>query len=424
MTDSEPNDENGACHRLREAIDIGLRDGRWESLERWLKRELDEDGVPLELHIPLWWGCLKVLAEAKCARPRWPRGVDQRVRLWVRSLLRFARTDGTAATHFDGAAESGRPAARFLKLLAQAYPKSRESKVIHWWLGRPVLVQSPPPLPAWSSPRHPLAALRSTWQKQGDLLVVDQRGHESSALCELIGSGASWLGPDWGLVQATTPTGAPKPACWISNSVADCLEWSYRSGGLFLTRTALLCRGQRLALLGEQVEGKKLGADPLETRLALPPGVTAEPIPGSRGVLLQSASSRVTAQVLPIGLPALPYETERGRLRVLGDESALSLCVAPRGRRCWLPLLASWDNRRHRRPLSWRVLTVSEQSKVCAPDVAFAVRVSWGRNDTLVIYRSLAAPKHRAFLGHQTGSRFLLGRFTTEGVVEPIFSID
>jgi hypothetical protein len=61
---------------------------------------------------------------------------------------------------------------------------------------------------------------------------------------------------------------------------------------------------------------------------------------------------------------------------------------------------------------------------VCAPDEAFAVRVSWGRDDTLVIYRSLRPPGRRAFLGHLTSSRFLVGKFTTEGSVEPILCVD
>jgi len=56
--------------------------------------------------------------------------------------------------------------------------------------------------------------------------------------------------------------------------------------------------------------------------------------------------------------------------------------------------------------------------------VAFAVRVSWGRDDTLVIYRSLGPSAPRSFLGYQTKARFLLGRFTNEGNVEPLLSVD
>ena len=105
-------------------------------------------------------------------------------------------------------------------------------------------------------------------------------------------------------------------------------------------------------------------------------------------------------------------------------DDGLELSVNPRGRRCWLPIVVSWDAQRHRKRLSWRVLTVSEQSRACPPDVAFAVRISWGRDDTLVVYRSFGPPAPRAFLGHQTKARFLVGKFTYEGSVEPLLSVD
>jgi hypothetical protein len=89
-----------------------------------------------------------------------------------------------------------------------------------------------------------------------------------------------------------------------------------------------------------------------------------------------------------------------------------------------MPLLVSWDGLRHRKRLSWRVLTISRDARICPPDEAFAVRMSWGLEETYVIYRSLAPPALRAFLGHQTRARFLVGRFTVEGAVEPLVSLD
>jgi hypothetical protein len=67
---------------------------------------------------------------------------------------------------------------------------------------------------------------------------------------------------------------------------------------------------------------------------------------------------------------------------------------------------------------------VSQNSKACAPETAFAARISWGRNETLLIYRSLAKPALRSFLGHQTRARFLIGLFSSEGEVEPLVKID
>jgi hypothetical protein len=340
--------------------------------------------------------------------------------------LRFSRTDGTPTAHFATGDGDGdvRLAARRLELLLRAYPRSRETRVIGWWLGLPDEVHSPPPLPAWSSAHHPLAVLRASWQKDGDLLAVDQRDKSTTARCELIGGGVSWLGPEWRMVEAAGSTRSRATIHWVSNSKADCLEWSYRAGGKVLTRTAVLFRGEELALIAEQVDSRGSAPDSFEMRIGLPPKVATEPIPERRGLLLRSSSSRASALVMPVALPALGYETDRGQFQALGNERALSLRLQARGRRVWLPLLVSWDSSRNKKSLSWRILTVSEESRVCPPDVAFAVRVSWGRSDTLVIYRSLVAPQRRAFLGHQTSSRFLIGRFTPEGVVEPIVSTD
>ena len=350
-----------------------------------------------------------------------------------RSMARFLACSGPSC-------DSPGPTARFrlcwtgqasraiweaiLVQLAAAYPRAGESRVIGWWHSLPNSPAVPPPLPAWSSATQVLATLRESWLRPGDLLALDHRQPQAATRFELVGSGASWLGPTWSLIGSERLARAPQPVTWHTDSVSDLAEWSYRQGGFKLTRTAVMLRGRRMALLADQVDGKALTGQPLEVRFTLPQAVTTEAIADSRGLLLRSPRARSSAQVLPLALPALPYETDRGRFCALPDASALSLGLVPRGRRCWLPLLVSWDPARHRKRLSWRVLTVSERSGACPPDVAFAVRVSWGREDTLVIYRSLAAPASRAFLGHQTKARFLIGRFTTEGIVEPLVSVD
>lgn len=136
-------------------------------------------------------------------------------------------------------------------------------------------------------------------------------------------------------------------------------------------------------------------------------------------LLLAQSPRRGTAQVVPIGLPRLAYATDQGRFAADGGDLVLSHASA--GRRTWLPLLVSWDVPRHRKQLHWRVLTVSEQSRIVSADRAIAVRVSWGRQENYVIYRSLAPPAPRVFLGHRTENRFLVGRFTDQGIIEPIF---
>ena len=267
--------------------------------------------------------------------------------------------------------------------------------------------------------------LRASWGRSGDSCFLDHRQAVSETSFELIGRGCSWLGPEWRLECSPGKVSTPRPGLWHSNSVADLAEWSFRTSGLRVTRTAVLLRGRALALLSDQVEGKTVPTDAVEARWTLAPGIAAEPIQDCRGLLLRGPSKGPNAQVLPITLPALPYETEKGRFHASGGETgqSLSLRLASR-RRCWLPLLVSWDPVRHRKRLSWRVLTVVEKSKICPPDVAVAVRVSWGRSETYVIYRSLARPALRSFLGFQTKARLVVGEFDHDGIVKPLVSVD
>src|SRR5262249_5090489 len=157
-----------------------------------------------------------------------------------------------------------------------------------------------------------------------------------------------------------------------SVSGAQIAEWSYRVGPARVTQSILLLASRRIALLSALVEGRPPLSRCQSIRLALPPSIQAAPLRGCRGFPLIGSSGRDSAQVIPIALPSLPYETERGSL--LTESDRLVLSQTPTGRRCWLPLLISWDSSRNRRSTSWRVLTVTERSKAVPPGRAFAAR--------------------------------------------------
>jgi hypothetical protein len=181
----------------------------------------------------------------------------------------------------------------------------------------------------------------------------------------------------------------------------------------------VLLRGRKLALVAEEWRGVD-GA--ISTRLATYPGTVCRPISESRSIAMKVDGRPTSVRAIPIGLPASPYVTERGAFDF--DKGGLTLSHKSESGRVWLPLLLSWDETRARRTPMWRVLTVSERSKVCAPGVAFAARVGWGSGEGLVVYRSLARPALRTFLGHQTSARFLVGRFTESGDVVPLIKWD
>ena len=140
-------------------------------------------------------GLPRALVEAGRQRPDWPESLEDRTRSLLRSVLRFSRTDGTLTTQFNG--EVGRGTLENLAALAKAFPRTGEARVLGWWLSLTKTTHVPPPLPAWSSERHPLAVLRASWQKQDDMVVVDHRERGSVTRLEVIGSGHSWLGPEW-----------------------------------------------------------------------------------------------------------------------------------------------------------------------------------------------------------------------------------
>ena len=250
-------------------------------------------------------------------------------------------------------------------------------------------------------------------------MAVDHRERGAESRLELFAQGRRWLGPSWSSGTEEARASSARPTLWMSNSSADLAEWTFKVDGARVVRTALNLRGRRLALLADQVDGRLSTA---AMRIALAESIAATPAAPTRSLALSEGKGRPSIRVIPIGLPCLDYPTDRGSLTAEGP--AIVLRQAQEGRRCWLPLLVSWEPSRHRSPLQWRALTVSEKSKACAPDVAFAARIRWGRDVTLVVYRSLARPALRAFLGHQTDARFLVGLFNREGVVEPIVKVE
>lgn len=407
------------------ALAAWVKRGLSTPIDRWLDRLLDPEGVPRTLPVPLWCSLLRALDQARGLRPEdWPERLDARIEGLFRATLRFARTDGAAVFAASGA-EPDVPA--LFRGWAERLSDPGLATVVDWWFPRKERrgEYASPPLPAWSSPETPLAILRANWSRQGDFLAIDHRSRGASSMVELTGSGRTWLGPTW--VAEFGPGDAPvsrsRPSLRVSNPSVDLVEWTFRLGASRVTRTALLLRGRRIALLADQVEGP---AQEVGMRIALPEGVEATAIDKGRGPgwVLSTRRGRQAARVVPFGLPRLAGASGRGKFEFETEGGHLRLGQHKEGRRCWLPLLLSWDTMRDRQVASWRDLTVAENSRTCPPDTAFAARVSWGRGETLLIYRSLAPPALRSFLGHQTRARFLVALFNRDGNVVPIVKVD
>jgi hypothetical protein len=393
-----------------------------QPLTRWLARELDSRGSLSRLPIADWHVCVEALREARRSSIRWPGQWDESVARLVIATLRFSRPDGSPAGDFNDSSSFAPPEKTLRRWITAAEGTETARYLRDWRESRKRDVNFTPEAAAWDVSKGVLSVLRDQVNGDGDFVAVDHR--ISGPLCrfELFGSGRSWLGPSWTIEAEPGATTPAKPGPRISVSGAEIAEWSYRVGHVRVTQSIFLLGGRRLALFSALFEARAPLAPHLRVRLSFPPSIEAEPLEACRGFRLNGPTRGESAQVLPIGLPALPYETERGAF--LAQDDVLLLSQAPVGRRCWLPLLVSWDSARIRRRATWRVLTVSERGKAVSPERAFAVRVSWGRQETYVIYRSLDAPASRAFLGYRTHARFLIGLFTPDGNLTPIVKID
>jgi hypothetical protein len=403
--------------RLTQATTDWVCQGNEQSLTRWLDRELDAEGVPTRLAIPEWHECLRVLAAARKEGGQWPATWEPAITRLIQTTLRFSRPDGSAATDFATSTPANAPTSKSRES-TPAHPSKSVDRSVGGWLSQRRGEHPPGALAAWASTDRVLAVLRADGQATADFLAIDHRHARSDCRVELFGAGRSWLGPSWTIVGEAGTTTRPRPQAWISTSASALAEWSSRAGALRLMWSTVFLRARRLALLAIQVEKSSTLAQSLEVRVSLPPPVTALPDKNSRAILLTGPRKRGSALVLPIGLPCAAYASDRGKFVMEEDELVLTQTAI--GRRSWLPLLVSWDSLRNRQDADWRILTVSERSRIVSPDKAFAARVSWGRHETYVIYRSLGPPATRAFLGHHTRARFLVGLFTPDGSVEPI----
>ena len=269
-------------------------------------------------------------------------------------------------------------------------------------------------LPAIADNDRVLALLRPDWNAGGDWIAVDHRATSDASRLELAADGRPWLRGSLRSDLAGEPDALPRPTAWATGPHADAQEWTFRAGPLKITRTAVLLRYRKLALLAQQEEGP---APASALRVSLADDVSASI--GGELRLATLTRRRSAARLIPLSLPALPYPTDRGSFSIEGAEAVLRQPTA--GRRRWLPMVVAWG----KPPVGWRTLTVTEKSRICPPEVAFGARISWGvGQDGILIYRSLGRPALRAVLGHQTRARFLVAKFTTDGDVEPLLTLE
>jgi hypothetical protein len=407
-----------ALTSLNEALEVWVAQGLAGALVRWFERALDPDGVPRRLVVAEWLEVFRGVAAACAARPQgWPIRIDALAEGWFRALLRFSRPDGSPAF---GAGPAEGDVKGLFRGWADRLADPGLMTVVDWWFSPGSRRRhAPPPLPADARPDRPLAVLRANWARDGEYLAIDHRAAGRVSLVELVAHGRPWLGPEWTSADVSGVATRARPTLWVSQNSADVAEWSFRVGRARVTRTAVLLRGRRLGLLAEQWDGP---GDPGGWQVSLAEGVETLPPAGNPGLALAARRVRVSPRILPVGVPRSDDPAARDYLRREGRDLVVNQPAS--GRCSWRPLLLSWEPRRDRHGPQWQRLMVTQDRRVCGHDEAFAVRVAWRRHESLVIYRSLARHAIRAFLGHQTDARFLIGLFNKDGDIEPLVKVD
>lgn len=260
-------------------------------------------------------------------------------------------------------------------------------------------------------------------QDKSELLSLSHG--EPQMLCELCGGGTSILDGvwDWRLVlgdSEVVATGVWSSVCSETNKQADFAEFQLQlEGGIRIERQVFLARRDGFAFLSDTVQLPQPSA--AEYRMCLP---VAEPARWScesethEGTLL--AGRRRVARVIPLSLPE--WRAESGGELTLVDNQ-LHLAMPFQGHRLHAAVFIDLNSKRHRRKLTWRRLTVAESLQTVTRDVAVGYRVQIGSSQWL-LYRSLTAAANRTVLGQNFNTEFVVARFSSNGIADPLLEME
>jgi len=270
------------------------------------------------------------------------------------------------------------------------------------------------PPAATNSEWSEVAMLRPSWSHADGMFSVDysqpQLRIELSLGRHILLSGSTTLEllfNDEPLVQ-NTPW---ESVCWESDKDVDYLELEAMfSNEVRVQRQILFSRDDHFLLIADAVRGSVACNLRYAASWPLGSGIVANPRKRTREVTLTATKPR--ADVLPLALPEWRRERCVGELEAFEDH--LRLQQSNSGRGLYAPLFFDLAPRRRGRPVTWRQLTVAEDRKIQASDVAVGYRVQLSKKQWL-IYRSLDERGSRSVLGENLISEFLVCRVDGNG---------
>ena len=398
-----------------------LADPAREALSAGMAELLDGEGCPKFDHLPLLQPLLATWTRSRAMGARlkdgcWNELAEAQFPKLVRQALRLTHRNGsqTFGPLDDDSVDTS--------LLATSAMLSGDRRLRQLVRGK--LPKKADTTVAMRSEWAELALLRASWSPRSPRLAI---GHSQRQLhLELEVDGVVLLAgrcdPELRFNgHELTPSSNWRQVRWMSDEDVDCLELEMSFAGLTLQRQLLLAREDRFLLVADMVQAPEPGRIELASRFPLAAGTAFEPAAETWEASLTGA--KATLRALPLALPEWRSDPlTPGSLALEGD----ALCLrhtAVGVSACYAPLFFDLDARRHAKPLTWRRLTVGEVRQTQPLDVAAAYRAQIGKRQWAV-YRSLNGIANRTVLGHHTFSQCVVGRFTNEGLVEPLFEYE
>ena len=269
-----------------------------------------------------------------------------------------------------------------------------------------------------------VAVMRAAWEPSAATVAVDYSSPPVqlevwSNAQKLIGGVWEWQTTvDGRRLEAAGPW---ENTCWFTDKDADYLELSLDlTDGARLERQVLLAREDQILYVVDNVHLS--GPGNISHRLRLPLGASVGFVPEAETREGLLTADKLTARVLPLGLPEWRTDPRFGQLTAEGGW--LQLDQQRPGRNLSCPLLIDLNRARANKQCTWRQLTVAESLEILPHDVAVGYRAQCGKQQWL-FYRSLAPPANRTFMGQNLSTEFLAARFlAADGKIEELVEIE
>lgn len=270
------------------------------------------------------------------------------------------------------------------------------------------------------------ALMRNYWSDTSNLLVTSWNAElpvvSLTAMGKLLFQGA-W---DFSLTingEVVTGDGEWSCVCWNTDEDADYLELHMDlDSGFRLERQLLLPRNQHFVFLSDIVTGAE--ASNIEYRSILPVSSELTGMVDSETHELTLKTKGLTARIFPIGLPQERDFFQPGSLTFNEQHQLILQQQVSEASALYVPLIIDWEPDLKRKAADWSRLTVSESGKISPRDEASGHRLRIGSHQ-LLVYRSLKKAEHaRAVLGHHTSYESVIGRFDTNGELNPLLFVE